>query len=93
MTEPNPKFQRVPTPWTDQQVTNANAWQTVRSVHPFTCGQRDDHAGQGVLVAATDGWHCPECDYTQEWAYAIQLNEVPTQTFRTSSQTAFEVSP
>jgi hypothetical protein len=42
-------------------------------LHPFTCGNRDDHpvvAGdKGVLVPTVRGWICPFCDYTQNWAH------------------------
>ena len=40
--------------------------------HEFTCGS-DLCPGAGdvpaVLVACEDGWHCPACTYTQDWAH------------------------
>jgi hypothetical protein len=55
---------KVTAPFTESQVISLNRFQTCGRVHPFTCGKcRSD------LVAATDGWHCPTCDYTQDWAH------------------------
>lgn len=70
---PSPRLQA---PWTPEQVANANAWQECGHVHPFTCGDcRAD------LVATATGWvcPCPACDYTQDWAHAIRLNESPAE--------------
>jgi len=48
-------------------------------MHPFTCGNRDDHpeiAGdKGVLVPTTRGWICPICDYTQDWAHDFMMRK------------------
>lgn len=64
--------------FTPEQV--ARLWQRQfgdRPVHPYTCGNRDDHpviAGDnGVLVPTTRGWICPICDYTQSWAHEGDL--------------------
>jgi hypothetical protein len=27
------------------------------------------------LVALNDGWHCPSCDYTQDWAHGMMADE------------------
>jgi hypothetical protein len=62
----------VAAPWTDEQVANLNRYQRAGVFHPFTCGRRDEHRDNpGVLVAETDGWHCPAagCTYRQEWAH------------------------
>lgn len=52
-------------------------------MHPFTCGNRDDHpeiAGdKGVLVPTTRGWICPICDYTQDWAHDFMFREPPNK--------------
>ncbi len=60
---------QIETPWSEEQVTLLNQWQRDGRVHPYTCGQRDGHRGDGVLIAKRDGWHCTECDYTQDWAW------------------------
>jgi len=41
-------------------------------MHPFTCATgetKKDLDGEGVLVATPEGWVCPYCDYTQNWAH------------------------
>lgn len=58
-------------PFTAEEVEALNAWQ---QRHPFTCGRcRDASAwpltSQHELVATKDGWVCPTCDYTQDWAH------------------------
>lgn len=61
-------------PWTAEQVTHLNAFQRSGRMHPFTCGQRDQHPNsEGVLVATEAGWHCPAmgCDYQQDWAHTF----------------------
>jgi hypothetical protein len=72
------KSYKVEAPWTPEQVAQLNAYQ-VSGWHPFTCGAVE-YCGAGVLsnglfapyttlVATEAGWVCPECDYTQDWAY------------------------
>jgi hypothetical protein len=60
----------ITTPFTDEQVGRLNVWQ-VSGLHPFTCGWRDDHVTEGILIATHEGWICPEerCSYTQDWAH------------------------
>ncbi|WP_035796419.1 hypothetical protein [Kitasatospora mediocidica] len=68
------------TPWTAEQVTHLNDYQQSGRIHPFTCGQRDQHPNnEGVLVATENGWHCPAdgCDYTQDWAHAFMAASPP----------------
>jgi hypothetical protein len=57
--------EQVRSPFTDDQVASLNACQAARVFHPFTCGT---DTCRGVLRAARGGWHCPNCDYRQEWA-------------------------
>lgn len=61
----------VRAPFTVRQVAALNDWQASGRFHPFTCGKRDDHQSEGVLVATREGWVCeePGCDYTQDWAH------------------------
>jgi hypothetical protein len=59
------------TPWTKEQVDSFNKQQNDGEHHPYTCknGRNKYHLdGEGVLVATTEGWVCPYCDYKQNWA-------------------------
>lgn len=59
-------------PFTPVQVELLNTYQRLGIVHPFTCAARLLHQqDEGILVADTDGWHCPveDCRYTQNWAH------------------------
>lgn len=72
----------IKTPWTQEQCDRLNAFQKSRRFHPFTCGSGnrcdENHLdGEGVLVATPDGWKCPYCDYTQEWAHSIMAEPLP----------------
>ncbi len=60
-------------PWTDSQVQALNRYQTAGRFHPYTCGNRADHVKdkEGLLIATTDGWTCPECRYVQTWAWRL----------------------
>lgn len=62
-------------PWTDEQVTSLNEFQTMGFMHPFTCRVGSSH-GPGYLLATTNGWQCTEknCDYNQTWAHAFMVN-------------------
>ena len=53
-------------PWTCREVVALNDWQERGDVHPFTCGGNNCRE---VLIAGHEGWHCPACDYTQDWAH------------------------
>ena len=61
-------------PFTQEQVEALNRFQQSGHVHPYTCGSgrrtdADHLDGEGVLVATTEGWKCPYCDYRQDWAF------------------------
>lgn len=57
------------TNWTQDQIDSANGYQKCDYVHAYTCGNcRQD------LIATKDGWICPNCDYTQDWALDWILN-------------------
>lgn len=69
-------FENIPhvsrAPWTPEEVQSLNDYQDVKPMHPFTCGggnTKDVHDHEVILVAQEDGWHCPECDYTQDWCW------------------------
>ena len=74
----------VKAPWPPDQVEALNRFQACEWVHPFTCGQRDrathptiTNGDFGVLIATENGWICPDCDYTQDWAHAHMLSAPP----------------
>lgn len=57
-----------------------NEFQRVGRFHPFTCANRSDGGHNrdlgdlGTLVATEDGWICPSCDYTQDWAHPFMAD-------------------
>ena len=61
-------FSIITAPFTPDQVDSLNGWQH-NPVHPFTCGNSNCPVVHAVLVAAEDGWHCPECGFFQNWAH------------------------
>lgn len=66
----------VKTPWTQEQIDALNRFQQEGGMHPYTCGQREGHVGDDVLVATAQGWVCPHegCDYTQGWAHGFSAD-------------------
>jgi hypothetical protein len=63
-------------PFTPEQVEALNEFQTAGQMHPFTCANRGDEghirregSDLGQLIATPNGWTCPDCDYTQDWAH------------------------
>jgi hypothetical protein len=59
-------------PWTPEQVEALNRFQQRGDVHAFTC--LNDHGDLGrTLLATEQGWICPHCDYTQNWAHSLML--------------------
>lgn len=58
--------------FTEDEVKSLNEYQKEGLTHPFTCG--NNHDGERVLVATTDGWICPSCDYKQDWAHSWMAN-------------------
>ena len=72
--------------WTQEQVDGLNDYQQHGFMHPFTCasGNRTDAAhtrvmkelglaDYGLLIAKTDGWHCPGCQYRQFWSHPFMF--------------------
>jgi hypothetical protein len=64
----------IKAPFSQVQVYFLNRFQEAGRFHPFTCGGEKCREN---LVATTDGWRCPLCDYTQDWAYAIMAKPMP----------------
>jgi hypothetical protein len=69
---------KITAPWTEEQVKALNTYQQHRIMHPFTCGGDNRNLkthpdGEGILVATKDGWICPFCDYTQDWAHDFMI--------------------
>jgi hypothetical protein len=75
----------IQAPWTDEEVAALNRWQELGYAHPFTCSESDSHPLNGGyedrLVAENDGWHCPTCGHTQNWAHDFMLR-VPHFTYK-----------
>lgn len=64
--------------WSEEEVKSLNAWQKCgHIVHPsFTCSNPDHHDDKienRILVATNQGWVCPGCSYTQNWAHDFML--------------------
>lgn len=53
-------------PWDYETVDYLNKIQQNPYFHGYTCGNESRHE---LLVATTDGWKCPNCEYTQNWAH------------------------
>lgn len=71
--EPGGTLTQRKAPWTAAQVRSLVKWQTGDfgyPVHPFTCAR--DHEWRN-LVPTVDGWTCPQCDYTQDWAHDFMM--------------------
>ncbi len=67
---------QIEPPWSAEQVEQLNRFQQLGVMHPFTCGTTNKHTTDVavVLVATADGWRCPVCDYTQNWAHAFMAD-------------------
>lgn len=76
---------RIKAPFTPEQIEALNRYQTDARYHAFTCGRNRtdaahrayaearDQSDYGILVATRDGWECPVCGYTQDWAHGFML--------------------
>lgn len=60
-------METIKAPFTPIQVRNLNIYQNSSRVHPFTCV--NNHEPNNNLFATEEGWVCPYCDYTQDWAH------------------------
>lgn len=63
---------KVMAPWTKEQVKELNKFQANRKFHPFTCPNDHGH-DERTLIAVCEGWKCPHCDYTQDWAHHFMM--------------------
>jgi hypothetical protein len=64
-------MESIKAPWTQEQVNQLNRFQQLGFVHEFTCP--NSHADR-TLHATPNGWICPGCDYTQDWAHESMLH-------------------
>jgi hypothetical protein len=73
---------KIKAPWTQEQVDGLNRFQVCPWVHPFTCPDDHDLGGmsqpvKAVLAARPEGWVCPLCGYTQDWAHDFMVKGAP----------------
>lgn len=68
----------IKAPWPNKLVNTLNKFQASVMFHPYTCGNRGDgnHLDTDVLVATTEGWTCPICDYTQNWCHEVDYESL-----------------
>ena len=67
----------IKAPFTPEQIKALNYFQWSGVFHPFTCANQGDEAHNGEqveLVATKNGWICPYCGYTQDWAHAFMAD-------------------
>lgn len=62
-------------PFTAEQIEGLNRWQNAGYVHEFTCPT--NHESSRTLIATEGGWHCPFCDYRQNWAHDFMASGPP----------------
>lgn len=80
--------EHIVAPWTRKQVAALNEFQQSGLMHPFTCGQRDEHPhNAGLLVATRAGWRCPAygCRYEQDWAHAFMADREALRRMRSGA--------
>jgi hypothetical protein len=63
----------IKAPFTEEQVKNLEHWQKSGFVHPFTCAKQGG-GKHALLIPSKDGWLCPTCGYTQDWAHGYMAN-------------------
>lgn len=77
-------LEKIRAPFTALQVQGLNEYQTGtdfgHKMPPFTCGNRGDGqhgeegGDKGLLIATEQGWVCPCCEYTQDWAHSFMVS-------------------
>ena len=75
---------KITAPFSPESVQALNEYQTATCngmpFHPFTCenrsdtGHGDEGGDRGTLIATQDGWVCPACSYTQDWAHTFMAD-------------------
>ncbi len=64
----------VYTPWSSDQVRSLNAFQSCKSLHPFT-GARGPSGEETTLIATADGWVEREGGpVVQTWAHSVMAD-------------------
>jgi len=81
-------MEQIKAPFTKDQVTALNSYQVSDQMPPFTCGGDKDgdrhneahkeyaerlSVKSGTLIATEEGWRCPVCTYTQDWAHDFMV--------------------
>lgn len=63
----------VTAPWSPAFVDALNRYQNEGKFELYRCPNKDPQYPHesDVLLATVDGWRCPHCDYTQDWAFEI----------------------
>ena len=84
---------QIKAPFTAEQVKALNDFQH-GPWHPFTCGTVGCHQTiklknydrpfevSTTLIATEAGWICPNCDYTQNWAWDFMADPYWTEHFK-----------
>lgn len=80
-----PERTRIIVPWSQEQVQILNRQQRDYRFHGYTCPNQgnSNHPTAGfaniafslshfLLIATIEGWRCPTCDYTQNWAHTLE---------------------
>ena len=73
---------KMKAPWTPEQVEALNKYQNTTGIHPYTCPNEQCTGKEKLalvslpaeLVATPDGWKCPYCGYTQNWAHDYSID-------------------
>lgn len=66
-------MKKIEAPFSAEQVRLLNAYQSNGVFSPYCCVR--PHSGMGrLLVATTEGWSCPSCDFTQNWAHEFMAD-------------------
>jgi hypothetical protein len=77
----NERFLKAP--WTSEEVVLLNVRQQVSWLHEYQCTGDCTLRHESLpiiaklaLIATTDGWYCPLCQYRQNWAHRSDLDLV-----------------
>lgn len=70
------KFQtnRVGHPFTCGVCRDADVEKIINTLDEDEIFEAIISSSERKLVATNDGWICPNCDYTQDWAWAIMVS-------------------